>query len=382
MIPATLQDLSPESARFCLGVEQFVRDELGLDTAGRTLVVGFSGGVDSTALLLTLRFLAPRLGITVRAAHLDHSLRPESASEAASARSVCRTLHIPLDMARVDVAALARERGAGLEETGRSARYAFFADLRRAQDEARSSASGGVSGYVPGGGDGAPWAGPGCLTALAHNRDDLAEDVLMRLMRGAGWPALGGMPALDLSRGLVRPLLATPRSAIQAFVDDCGLPYTRDVSNSDPAYFRNRVRMDILPRMVGENPQFLEAVGNLWRLARLDEAYFDAVLAGLWAGVEIIEEDEQDKGDSRKSSENVSTKSLRVPQAILAGQPPAVRLRLFKQCLERLGEGQALLAGLRGLDAAWARGAAGRVFQFPGPKEARVESDGVVFVRL
>jgi tRNA(Ile)-lysidine synthase len=333
-LPLRLQALPPRAAHFCLDVERFLRRDLGVDLAGAVVVAGFSGGPDSTALLLCLECLAPRLGFSLQAAHLDHGLRPESAAEADQAELFCGGLGIPFSTCVVDTSALAAERGCGLEEAGRELRYAFFAEC--------------LEGYGR------------AFLALGHTLDDLAEDQVLRLIRGTGWPGLGGMPAHDPGRSLLRPLLLTPKAEILEFLDDLSAEYAVDPSNEDPGFTRNRVRSGILPLLKAENPAYLDAAAGLWRLAQVDRAYLDSQAAA----------PEQDS-DGR----------IALPRAALAALPRAIRLRLFKSCLELLGPGQPLLDNLLRLDEALEAGIPGKTFQFPGRKSARVERDAVMFSR-
>ncbi|WP_084457951.1 tRNA lysidine(34) synthetase TilS [Desulfocurvus vexinensis] len=339
-IPLKLQALPPQAAHFCLGVERFVRGELGLDLAGRTVLVGFSGGLDSTTLLAALAALAPRLGCAVAAAHLDHGLRPESGAEAERARALCAALGLPCEVQRQDVGALAAARGLGQEEAAREARYAF---LGQAMDRCGAT-----------------------VLAVGHMLDDLAEDVLMRLVRGAGWPQLGGMRAWDPGRRLLRPLLLTPRARARAFATALALPWTEDPSNADPRFLRNRVRHALLPQLLAENPNFLRQVASQWRLARLDAAQFAAETAALLARAEPVPG---------------APGALLLPGALLAPLAPAQRLRLFKAALEAQGPGQPLAEGLLRLERAWASGRQGATVQFPGAKTARVAARGVTFAR-
>lgn len=338
--PLKLQALPPRAAHFCLGVERFVRGELGLDLAGRTVLVGFSGGLDSTTLLTALAALTPRLGCAVAAAHLDHGLRPESGAEAGRARALCAAFGLPCEVQRQDVGALAAARGMGLEEAAREARYAF---LGQAMDRCGAT-----------------------VLAVGHMLDDLAEDVLMRLVRGAGWPQLGGMRAWDPGRRLLRPLLLTPRARARAFATALALPWTEDPSNADPRFLRNRVRHALLPQLLAENPNFLRQVATQWRLARLDAEQFAAETAALLARAEPAPD---------------APGALLLPGALLAPLAPAQRLRLFKAALEAQGPGQPLAEGLLRLERAWASGRQGATVQFPGPKTARVAARGVTFAR-
>ena len=362
VLPDGLQSLLPGQARFCLGVERFILNELGLDLHGCRILAAFSGGADSTALLLALHYLAPRLGCTLHAAHLDHRLRPGSAGEAEACRRFCEALGISLlaekicwtepghsgERAGEQARHKASRDGAlradpqtkapqsGVEDASRSARYAFFKRAAKAC--------------------GADWI------ATGHNANDLAEDVLMRLTRGTGWPGLAGMAAVDPGRQLLRPLLLTPRKDIEHFVTALGTGWLTDESNSDRSYFRNRVRLDLLPFFVGENPAFLDTVAGLWRLGRIDAEFFDGALA-------------------RAIPESGSPSDARffLPRPALAAMPKALRLRLYKQLLDVLGRGQALMPGLLALDEAFTRNAKRTEHQFPGGKRAVTDASGIAW---
>ena len=329
-LPHILHDLPSGQAKLCLAVEHFLVRECGHAPKGLTWLVGFSGGPDSTALLVILRLLAPRLGAGLAAAHLDHGLRPESGDEATRAAALCHALDIPCTVGRADVTGLARDKGCGIEDAGRQARHLFFDSLR--QDR------------------------PDIWVALGHQLDDLATDQLMRLSRGTGWPALGGMAALDPGRRLVRPLLLTPRRELLDFVAALDLPVTLDPSNDDPAFTRNRVAQGLLAGLAAENPRHLEAAARLWRQARLDADFFETVLPA-----------PDDLG--------------RLPAEMLRDLHPALRPRLYRRALAALGPGQALADTLRALDTAFVRRATGRRFQFPGGKTARITRQGIAFAR-
>ncbi|MEZ7195670.1 tRNA lysidine(34) synthetase TilS [Pseudodesulfovibrio karagichevae] len=325
-IPQTLQDLLPKWAHFCLYAGRFVEEELGIDLEGRRVLVGLSGGVDSTALLLVLHYLSKRVGFTVGAVHLDHQLRPESALDADFARALCGALGIDCAVESRDVARLAEERGVGLEEAGREARYRLYAEVRE---------SGGYD-YV----------------ALGHQLDDLSEDVLMRLIRGTGWPGLSGMAGFDPARALIRPLLLIPKSTLKAFVTHVGVGWREDASNADSSMTRNRVRNEILPLIEKENPAFWQSVARLWRIGRVEQDFWEQLESG---ACEILD--------------NSRLESLH----------KAERLHLYKACLDRLGPGQALADTLFKLDEAWRDKRNTAVFQFPGDKTATITASGVVF---
>ena len=329
-----LQDLPPKAARFCLGIGAFAARELACDFTAKRCLVACSGGADSTALLLVARLLCQAKGGSVIAAHLDHALRQDSQDDARFVAQLCQALDIALHTERQDIAAQAKASGVGLEEAGRVARYAFLERIRQ-----QTGAE---------------------VILVAHQLNDLAEDQLLRLMRGTGWPALGGMDGADPSRHLLRPLLLSPRKDLENFLRISRQPWRDDPSNLDRATTRNRVRHDILPELVRNNPCYLDTVARLWRQARMDAAHWDQALAEVLP--KVVFEPPQ----------------LLIPAAVLSASPAPLRLRLCKAVLEATGPGQPLCDALLRLDELWLNRATGKSVRFPGDKEARITRSGIV----
>lgn len=346
-VPRSLQDLPPRWAHFCLGVERFLLQDLGVNPDGGRLVVALSGGVDSTALLLTLLYLSPRLDCTLLPVHLDHAIRADSHEDAQATARLCGSLGLECIVERRDVPALARERNIGLEEAGRLARLELLAQVRGDNEE--PAASGDES-------EDYAWA------ATGHQLDDLAEDQLMRQLRGVGWPALGGMRAVVPEERLLRPLLLTPKALLREFLRDLGLAWREDPSNQDTAFLRNRVRHEILPLLLRENPAYLDSAAALWRQARLDESYWEGETARVLAAARTTPEG-----------------GLLLSGALLENCAKALRLRVCKACLESLGPGQPLAESLFRLERAWQEKRLGATLQFPGGKEVKVTPAGLLF---
>jgi len=332
--PQRLQDLPRKTARFCLGIGAFAARELGCDFPALRCLVACSGGADSTALLFLTQLLCQAKGGSVTAAHLDHSLRSESPDDARFVAELCQSLDIPLFAERQDIAAQAKAAGTGLEEAGRVARYAFLERIRRQTDAD--------------------------IILVAHQLNDLAEDQLLRLMRGTSWPALGGMEGADPARRLLRPLLLCPRADLEEFLKISQQPWCDDSSNLDRATTRNRVRHDVLPELVRNNPGYLDSVARLWRQARLDGAHWDRELGQVLPRIVL-------DGPTRL-----------IPAGILGPCPAPLRLRLYKAVLEATGPGQSLCDGLFRLDELWAERATGKSVRFPGDKEARITKAGIL----
>jgi tRNA(Ile)-lysidine synthase len=220
---------------------------------GERVCVGLSGGMDSMALLHALRRLV-RMGelhASISAVHVHHGSSARADAWADFCRDSCARLEVPLRIARVDVP---RNTGEGLEGAARRLRHAVFADLN------------------------ADWL------ALAHHRDDQAETVLLKLLRGAGVSGAAGMPAARTQTGgplLARPFLELARTVIQRYAQAHGLVWIEDESNDDERFRRNFLRLDILPRLEERFPgagaslaraagHFAEAAALLDDLAALD----------------------------------------------------------------------------------------------------------------
>jgi tRNA(Ile)-lysidine synthase len=218
---------------------------LGLPAREETLVCALSGGPDSVALLDSLAALAPRSGLRLVAAHLDHGLRPASAEDAAFCAELCGRLGVPLVSERADVRARARRERSGVEEAARLERYEFLRRVKQQQGAA--------------------------LIAVAHTRDDQAETFLMRLLRGSGTAGLSAMRAR--SSDLFRPLLAVTRQDVLDHLALRGLPSRDDETNADTSYTRNRVRRELIPYLERRfNPRVRAALA---RAAELSAAEAD-----------------------------------------------------------------------------------------------------------
>ncbi|HUF78100.1 MAG TPA: tRNA lysidine(34) synthetase TilS [Thermoanaerobaculia bacterium] len=205
---------------------------------GDLVVVAFSGGPDSTALLAGLARIAPRRGLRLVAAHLDHGLDPGSARRAAAAGRLAARLGVELVSERRRVAAFARP-GESPEAAARRVRYGFLEEIRSAR--------------------GGRWI------ATAHHRDDQAETVLLRLLQGSGLEGLAGVQPV---RGrVVRPLLELGRAQLAAELGaglGAGLPAAPvlDPTNRDLRVPRNRVRATLLPALERSAPGSSEALAR------------------------------------------------------------------------------------------------------------------------
>jgi tRNA(Ile)-lysidine synthase len=211
---------------------------------GDRVLVAVSGGPDSMALLHALIRVAPRLGISLETATIDHGLRSGSAEEAAEVGRRCAALGLPTQVVRVDVAA----------------RGGPHVSLQDAARRARLEALNAVA------------ARQGCgRVALGHSADDQAETILFRIMRGTGVDGLKGIPYRR--EALIRPLLDVRRQQILVFLRRLRVDFFADPSNLDRRFARSRIRHDWLPQLARENPRMIEALLALGASARQRPAH-------------------------------------------------------------------------------------------------------------
>ncbi len=237
---------------------------VGNDT---TLVAGVSGGADSSALLYSLHRLQARCGIQIHVAHLNHDFRGEEADEDARfVEGLARELGLPFSVEKRDPIAYQQERRiSSFEQGAREMRYDFLARVAR---EAGAAA-----------------------VAVGHTSDDLAETVLLHILRGSGLPGLRGMteiapwpwPTGLATPVLFRPLLDVTKAQTVEYCNELGRVYRQDSGNSLFRFTRNRVRQELMPMLAEEyNPRVREALVRLARTSSLELDYLEAQLDEVW----------------------------------------------------------------------------------------------------
>lgn len=305
---------------------------------GARVVAAVSGGGDSVALVHLLRELEAGGHLVLAGlAHLNHRLRAEADDDEAFCRALAASAGVPCDVAHVDVAAAAAAVRASVEVAGRDARYAFFEQVRIAR--------------------------AAHAVAVAHTRDDQAETVLLRLLRGAGTHGLRG--ALPARGGIVRPLLTCGRDELRSYLAARGAVWREDATNADTALLRNRIRHDLLPRLVRDyQPGAARLLARTAELAHDDDAY---LTAAAHTAVAVIS---SKQGDGH-----------RVRSADLLALPPAIGRRVVQLTLQqsgatravRLADVERVLATCRATPAAGCRVA--------GVTVERFSADAVLFRR-
>ncbi|MEX2236990.1 MAG: tRNA lysidine(34) synthetase TilS [Dehalococcoidia bacterium] len=297
---------------------------------GERVLVAFSGGPDSTALLHSLTHLRNHLKVELGVAHFDHRLRDGSDSEVEFCRAVATDFGLAFFTAAADVRAMAASLKLSLEDAARQARYGFLNTVAKEH------------GFG--------------VVATGHHAGDQAETLLMRLVRGSGAGGLGAMraratlPVPGSAVALVRPLLDFARHEVLRYCDEERLAYLEDPSNHDLAFTRNRLRCTVLPALREINPEVESALGRAARALARDEDFLDK------------------QARSALNHVTLTAEPLTLNRAALLAQDDAIVVRVLRLATEQLG------VALRGAESekllALARAGRGRL---DISKEWRVE---------
>lgn len=271
---------------------------------GETVIVGVSGGPDSMALVHLLARLRQTLDLVLVAVYVDHGLRPQEArEEAALVRVRTEIMGIEYRHCRVDVRGHARLARLSIEDAARQLRYACLRDI-------------------------AAGRGGKAVIAVGHTEDDQAENVLLRLFRGAGRRGIAGMRTR--SGDLIRPLLGVGKAELLAWLGRQGIPFCEDSSNREGVFLRNRVRNELLP--------FLEA--------RFDAGIKKALIksAAVLAEEETLLLDLTDRAmatvvtwEGRPGAGEAGTARCLIDRKLFRAQPRALQRRIVEAVLCLLG---------------------------------------------
>ena len=211
-------------------------------SSGESVVLGLSGGKDSTALFYVLNDIKADFGITLQAVHINHNLRGEEAArDEAFVKDLCEKLGVSLTVFSFDVKAQAKKRGEGEEECGRKLRYEAFESI---------------------GAD---------RIATAHTLSDVGETLLFNLTRGSGAKGLCSIP--PVRDNIIRPLIECTSEEILDYLRANNVSYVEDSTNSNTDYSRNLLRHRVIPELKKINPDFESAVLKLTAVLRSETDY-------------------------------------------------------------------------------------------------------------
>ena len=281
-----------------------------LFSAGDRVLVAVSGGPDSVALLHLLHELRGEFQLELEVAHLQHGMRGEAAREDARfVAALAAKLGLPFHLGEIDLPRIKSQAGRGnLEALGRAERLRFFAETARNRGLTK--------------------------IATAHTRGDQTETVLMWFLRGSGRKGMGGIAPMQhfalpgdptATFTLIRPLLDISKAEILNYLANRELTFRIDASNQDPAFLRNWIRAELLPKIHERvDDRFAARIGHQAELYRDEEAFLEAV--------------------ARQRLDAIRGGADYVNRAALLGAPRALQRRVLRLWIEQVR------GHLRGID--------------------------------
>ena len=239
-----------------------------------SIVVAVSGGPDSMSLLSVLIKLKQKMNITLVVAHVNHMIRAVADSETEYVKKFCHDNGIDCFVKKVDVVKLAEQQKISTEEAGRNIRYDFFEEIFEKINANK--------------------------IAIAHNKNDNAETVLMNIMRGSGVTGLKGIEPVRANK-FIRPLIECDRKSIEQYCINQNLNPKFDESNKENIYTRNKVRNLLIPYIEKEfNPNIIESINRLSNLATQENEYIDRIVKKECANIIISKTKQEVKLDLKK----------------------------------------------------------------------------------
>ena len=228
---------------------KFIKEK-NIVKSGDKILVGLSGGPDSVCMLNLLCSIRDEEKIEIAAAHINHMLRGEEADKDEEySKKLCESLGVRFFSKRIDINKYALETGKSSELAGREARYDFFDEIINKINFNK--------------------------IATAHNANDQAETILMRIMRGTGLEGLGGIP-VEREGKYIRPILFMKREEVEQYCKENNLNPHIDATNLERIYSRNKVRLDILPYMKNNfNPNIVETINRMALLLQDDNEFIE-----------------------------------------------------------------------------------------------------------
>ena len=212
------------------------------------VLIGLSGGPDSVFLLQILSMLKPEYRLNISAAYIDHGLRPgDVPGEIEFCKNLCNSFDINFYTQSIDVKSYAQKQRMNIQEAARILRYGALDQI-----------SININAHK---------------IAVAHNADDQAETVIMRLLRGAGPAGLSGIP--PVRKKIIRPIIDIEREEIEKFLSEKNIPFIIDPSNASLKYLRNRIRHNLMPVIKSLSPQATKIISKTADILREENDYIN-----------------------------------------------------------------------------------------------------------
>lgn len=243
--------------------------ENNLIEKGDKLVLGVSGGPDSMCMLnalINILKICQREPSPLAVAHINHMIREEAGDDENYVKEFCAQKNIEFYSKSIDVKKIANNSKIGVEEAGRNARYEFFDEVLEKTGATK--------------------------IAIAHNKNDKIETMIMNAMRGTG---ISGLKGIEAKRGRhIRPLIDCERSEIEEYCEQCELNPRIDKTNFENEYTRNKIRNIVIPYIKKEfNPNIIETLNRLSELVCEEEEYIDKQVRKVYG--ELVLEETKDQ---------------------------------------------------------------------------------------
>jgi len=236
---------------------------------GDKIVLGVSGGPDSICMLDNLREVKEEqiIEFEIYVAHINHMIREEAIDDEKYVQEYCKKYNIECFVKRADVQKIASEKKIGTEEAGRKVRYDFFEEVLQKTESNK--------------------------IAIAHNKNDKIETIIMHLLRGSGLSGLKGIEPIRDNK-YIRPLLECERTEIEQYCEDKKLNPRIDKTNFENEYTRNKIRNIVIPYIKKEfNPNIIQTLSRLSDLATDESNYIELQTQKAFEKILIAKEKEQ-----------------------------------------------------------------------------------------
>ena len=246
---------------------------------GDKIVLGVSGGPDSISMLNILKEIKDDqiIKFEIYVAHINHMIRKEAIDDEKYVKDYCNRNDIKCYIKRIDVVKIANDKRIGTEEAGRNARYDFFEEILKETDSNK--------------------------IAIAHNKNDKIETIIMHLLRGSGLSGLKGIEPIRDNK-FIRPLIECERSEIEQYCEENKLNPRIDKTNFENEYTRNKIRNIVIPYIKQEfNPNIIQTLSRLSEVVTEEVEYVDKQTQKIYQQILIEKTDEQVSLNLKKFNE-------------------------------------------------------------------------------
>ena len=247
-----------------------------LINANDKIVLGVSGGPDSLFMLNILNNLKEQLQIQIVVAHVNHKIREEADDDEQFVKELCKKINVEFYSKRIEVETYANNNKIGLEEAGRKVRYEFFEEVLKLTGANK--------------------------IAVAHNKNDKIETMIMHIIRGSGISGLQGIQPKN--NKIIRPIIEIERKDIEQYCQEQNLEPRIDKTNFENTYTRNKIRNIVIPYIKQEfNPNFIETMTRLSEVITEENIFLNKLTESEYKNILIKKSEKEIALDLRKFNE-------------------------------------------------------------------------------